>query len=214
MSSLVIWMISLTVGLCVTILAAGALEPQVHIAMSAMICLAFAGLGIGENRSQHAAGLSKSAIAATTAHYMGLIWAWGALAILVTYMFILNWSEWWQFFAGFAFAAVLCLFFASALNRDAEAGREDASMVRISRALVMVQLAGMVVAVVGLIIDKKVTHFMFPSRYPDWAANNIALSGAVALALISANALWTSRGEPSDAGASPERQRGRIRSAS
>ena len=84
MSSLVIWMISLTVGLCVTILAAGALEPQVHIAMSAMICLAFAGLGIGENRSQHAAGLSKSAIAATTAHYMGLIWAWGALAILVT----------------------------------------------------------------------------------------------------------------------------------
>lgn len=214
MSSLVIWMISLTVGLCVTILAAGALEPQVHIAMSAMICLAFAGLGIRENRAQYAAGLPKSAIAATTAHYMGLVWAWGALAILVTYMFILTWHEWWQFFAGFAFAAVLCLFFASALNRDAEAGREDPSMVRISRALVMVQLVGMVVAVIGLIIDKKVTHFLFPSRYPDWAANNIALSGAVALALISANALLTSRADQPEVEAAPERRRGRIRQAS
>lgn len=193
MSSLVIWMVSLTLGLCGTIIAAGALEPQVHFGMSAMICLAFAGMGIRENQAQHASGTPKSAIAATTAHYMGLVWAWGALAILVTYLFILTWHEWWQFFTGFAFAAVLCLFFASVLNRDADAGREDMSMIRVSRALVTVQLIGMVVAVIGMIIDKKVTHFMWPSRYPDWAANNIALSGAIALALISANALWMSR---------------------
>lgn len=193
MSSLVIWMISLTIGLCGTIIAAGALDPSIHFAMSAMISLAFAGMAVRETRAQQMDGAAPGVVAATTAHYMGLVWAWGALAILVTYMFILKWGEWWQFFAGFAFVAVLCLMFAAALGRDAEHGREDASLIRISRVLVVVQLIGMIVAVVGMVIDKKVVHFLNPGRYPDWAANNIALCGAMALAVISINALVSGR---------------------
>lgn len=195
MSSLVIWMVSLTIGLCGTIIAAGALDPSIHFAMSAMISLAFAGMAVRENRTQLTEGAPAGVVAATTAHYMGLVWAWGALATLVTYLFILKWSEWWQFFLGFSFAAVLCLFFASALNRDADHGREDASLIRITRVLVIVQLVGMIAAVIGMVIDKKVVHFLHPGRYPDWAANNIALCGAVGLAVISINALVSSRKE-------------------
>ena len=53
-------------------------------------------------------------------------------------------------------------------------------------------LAGMVVTMLGLIIDGKMTRFLDP-RHGDWAANNFFFFGAMALAAISLNALLASR---------------------
>jgi hypothetical protein len=52
----------------------------------------------------------------------------------------------------------------------------------------MSQLAGMILVVVGLLIDGKMVRFLDP-RYTDWAANNVFFFGALALAAISGHAL-------------------------
>jgi hypothetical protein len=113
-----------------------------------------------------------------------VIWSWGALALAVTYgTQVLVWKEWWRFCIGFGAAAGLCWLFSFTLDSDAEKGGEaDAAMLRLARYVAMVQLFGMVVTMLGLVIDGKMIRFLNP-RFTDWAANNVFFFGAMALAL-------------------------------
>ena len=107
--------------------------------------------------------------------------------MLLTYVFVLNWREWWQYVLAAVAAAALCLYFASMMAKDAETGRRDEAMLNLARYLTIGQLAGMVIAMVGMIIDDKMPR---DPGEPDWAANAIFFFGAAALAAISLNALW------------------------
>jgi len=188
MSSLVIWMLILTISLSALVLSAAASMPVVHMALTALVSLVIALIAVKENTTLVESGASKNEIAASTARYMGLVWTWGALGLFVTYNFILQWKEWWHFFLAFAVLAVLCIFLATALARDAEAGKQDETMLMVGRYLTVAQLVGMMVTVAGLLIDGKMIRFLTP-RYTDWAANNFFFFGALALAAISFNAL-------------------------
>ncbi len=117
---------------------------------------------------------------------MALVWAWAAVSLLLTYVFLLEWGEWWQYVLGAGAIAALCLLFATMLARDAEAGREDAAMLKLARYLTLAQLAGMILAMIGLVVDDKMPR---DPHKPDWAASAIFFFGAAALAVISANAL-------------------------
>ena len=121
---------------------------------------------------------------------MGLVWAWAALSMLLTYRFVLSWHEWWQYVLAAGVVAALCLYFASMMSKDAAAGRQDDAILNIARYLTIGQLAGMVIAMVGMIIDDKMPR---DPREPDWAANAMFFFGAAALAAISAYALWGRR---------------------
>jgi hypothetical protein len=81
---------------------------------------------------------------------------------------------------------LLCLFFSATLARDAAGEREDATMLNLARYLTIGQLAGMIIAMIGLIADAKMPRD--PAR-PHWAASAIFFFGAAALAVISADAL-------------------------
>ncbi|MEW5963687.1 MAG: hypothetical protein AB1749_08980 [Pseudomonadota bacterium] len=188
MSSLVVWMLIITVGVCATILSAAAQMPVMHMTMTGLISLVIALIAIRENRQLVESGASKNEIAASTARYMGLVWAWGAVALFVTYNFILQWKEWWHFFMAFAVLSVLCIFLANSIGRDENAGKEDKTILTVGRYLTVAQLVGMMVTVAGLLIDGKMVRYQTP-RFTDWAANNIFFFGALALAAISFNAL-------------------------
>ncbi|MCB1484344.1 MAG: hypothetical protein KDJ17_05570 [Hyphomicrobiaceae bacterium] len=192
MSSLSAWMISLTLGLCAVIITAGANQPFLNLLSTGLVSVAFASLGIRENRALVAEGARKSEIAGSTARYIGLVWTWGALALLVIYALVYenSWKEWWQFFLSFATAAVGSIIFANMLGRDAEAGKEDESVMGLGRLLVKVQLIGMMVGVISLVIDGK---FPRDTAHQDWAACNIFFFGGLAIAAICANALASSR---------------------
>jgi hypothetical protein len=165
----------------------------IHMAVAAAVSLGLALVAIRENLALRRVGAAKSAIASSTARHMGIVWTWGGLVLAATYATgVLVWREWWQFLLAFAVAAGLCLLFSAALDKDARAGREDETMLKLGRVLAIVQLIGMVIAVLGLIIDGKMTRFLNP-RYTDWAANDVFLFGALAVAAISANALRASR---------------------
>lgn len=193
-SSLVIWMVTLTAALCAIILSAAVGVPDVHALTACLISLFIAAIAISENRKQVAADTDPLLVAASTARHMGYVWSWGALGLFVTYFFIIQWKEWLTFTIGFFVIAVLCLFFARILERDAESANTDGTMLKLGRTLTMVQAGGMIIAMIGLLIDGKIpaTHQKSP-LWQDWAANNIFFFGALALAAISINSLITQR---------------------
>jgi hypothetical protein len=157
-------------------------------AATAAVCVAIA---MHDTDRLVAAKASASEIAASNASHIGMVWVWGAIALLVTYgTHVLTWNEWMLFFVAFFLAAGLCLFFSATLKKDAAEGKVDSSMLNIARTLTMVQMVTMGIVVVGLLIDGKMTRFMTP-RFSDWAANNIFFAGALAVAAICAYALKT-----------------------
>jgi hypothetical protein len=190
MTTLATWMVALTLSLCAVIFTAAANAPGLHMVASGTISLVFAAIAIANHKSLVEAGASKSEIGASTAHHTSLVWIWGALSILVTYALILDnrWPEWWHFFLGFLVAATACMIFSVMLSRDAESGKIDQSVLKLGRILVMLQLAGMVAAIASMFIDGK---FPRDVTHPDWAGCNIFFFGALAIAAISADALFS-----------------------
>ncbi|HUS97972.1 MAG TPA: hypothetical protein VMX97_14690 [Hyphomicrobiaceae bacterium] len=162
-----------------------------HMAVAALVSVAFALIAIRETRALAGRNASRHEIAAVSAQFMGLVWSWCALALLTTYATgILSWKEWWLFFIAAAIVAGLCLFFAATLKKDATSGSDDETLLTLGRYLSMLQLGGMIVVVIGLLVDGKMTRFLNPRPgWEDWAANNIFFFGAIALAAISAAAL-------------------------
>ena len=191
-SSLIIWVITLGVGISSLILAAGSGVPHNFMLVTALISFAIAVIGLREIIALDKAKASLSAVSASTARYMGLVYAWGALALFVTYYFILpEWREWPVFFGALAAIAVVSLIFAATMSKDVARGKDDPTLLKIGRILTVFQFAGTVIAVIGLMIDPD-KQFLNPNKL-DWAAQTIFLFGAIALAAISAAALFYTR---------------------
>jgi hypothetical protein len=191
------WLIGISLGVSLLAVSAGMGAPLVNMAAAALVGLAIALIAVRENHTLRSTGSPEGVVAASTARHMGYIWSWGALSLFVIYTSILSWKEWLVFFMAFAVAAVLCLFVANSLQRDAEAGRTDPTMTNVARYLTIAQLVGMVATMIGLVVDKKMIRFTTEAGrrigWQDWAANNIFFFGALALAIVSAYALRAKR---------------------
>lgn len=186
MTSTWTWIAALAIGLLAIILSGAAERPGLHLALAALVCLGFVVLAIWDFQRLLANSANLPALASATARDMGFVWAWAALGMLFTYVFILSWHEWWQYVLAAGVVAALCFFFSASMSRDAETDREDETMLKLARYLTIGQLVGMLITMIGLIVDDKMPR---DPQQPDWAANNIFFFGAAALALISANAL-------------------------
>jgi hypothetical protein len=189
MASLVIWMAAFTIGTCVTVLSAATGSYGLHLGVTGLVTLSIAIVAVQEHGQLMAHNAKRSALAATTSRYIGLVWIWAACAILVTYEFILSWRETWQFVIGLAIIGALCLGLAIMFDRDAESGKEDPTMLSLGRTLNLLQMVGMLMAVIGLVADNKFILTARGAVRSDWAANNIFFFGAIAVALIGAHAL-------------------------
>jgi len=194
---MIFWILSIamSVALLVWTAAAKASNPDMayaHLAIAAIAAVCFALFAIRDMQNAVTAGASRSAISAKSAWSMGYVWVWGGLGLLITYTSgAAAWHEWLHFFLAFAVAGAAALFFANLLQRDANAGKVDEAILKISRYLAYAQLFGMLAVMIGLLVDGKMTRFLIP-RHGDWAANNIFFFGALALAVISAYALKVS----------------------
>jgi hypothetical protein len=188
MSSLMGSMLALAAAVCATVLAAAAHQPPLHMAVAGVAGLALTFMAIRDRQRLMIAGATTSAVASSTARHLGLVWAWAALAVAATYLLVIEtrWPEWWQFFIGFAFAAIASFVFASMLDRDAAAGRGDDTLVKFGRLLVQVQIVGMAAGIISLFVDGK---FPRAVNHADWAGCSIFFFGALAIAAISLDAL-------------------------
>jgi hypothetical protein len=186
MAAQILLVLIFAAGLAASVYTAAMTASPAHMLVNAVVGLLIFAFAYRERAALIASGAVKSAVASSTARHMGYVWLWGALGFLAIYTTVMSWHEWWHFCLGFAAIGALCLYFSITLRRDADAGREDASLLQIARYLTIAQLVGMIATIVGLILDNKMPRTV---AEPDWAANNICFFGAVALALISINAL-------------------------
>lgn len=194
MTSLIVWMATLTVSTALLVLSAAKGTANLHMVVAAVVALVVALAAIQESRTMRAQGESDASIASSNARYMGLVWTWGAVALFATYNFVLSWREWFPFFMAFVTAAGLCLFFSATLKKDEANGESDPIMKTIGRYLTIAQVVGMVVVMAGLLIDGKMMRFAKARPgWEDWAANNIFFFGAMALTAIGLHALVASR---------------------
>jgi hypothetical protein len=185
--SIIAWALVLGLGLAGVYFAADAKEPLGLLASAGFVNLLLAAVAINERRSLIRSGAAPSRVESVTARYIGLIWLWGAAALVFVYVLVLSWREWPHFAAAFAGAGVLALGFSALLAKDAAAGRDDATMLRLGRYLAIGQLVGMLVTLAGLAIDPD-KEILYPVD-ADWAGNGIFVFGALALAIVSAHAL-------------------------
>ena len=100
MNSIVLWVAALIIGVAATVYGAAADAPPMHMALTAVSALGLAGLAFVERRRLLASGASEEVLSAATATAMAVVWAWAALSLLVTYVFISTWGEWWQYVLG------------------------------------------------------------------------------------------------------------------
>lgn len=203
MSAMVIWILGLALATAVLIVTAAMKLYYLHMATAAVVSIFIALAAHSENRSAIAANASEGELASLNARFMGIVWSWGALALLATYLFVLSWREWWQFFIVFALLAAVSLFFATTLNPQdpARTGRSgDDTMLKLARYLAIAQLVGSLVVMIGLLVDAKMWRFTTAAGqrvgWEDWAANNIFFFGALALASISWLALQSMKASP------------------
>lgn len=111
MTSTWTWIAALAIGLLAIILSAAAERPGLHLALAALVCLGFLVLAIWDFQRLLTNSANLPALASATARDMGFVWAWAALGMLFTYVFILSWHEWWQYVLAAGVVAALCFFF-------------------------------------------------------------------------------------------------------
>lgn len=189
MADLIIWMIAFTIGTSVTVISAATGNYDLHMGVTALVTLGIAIVAVQTHRKLMTEKSSRSALAAATSRYIGLVWIWAACAILVTYEFILTWRESFHFVIGLLVVGALCLGLAVMFDRDGEADKQDETMLSLGRTLNLLQVFGMLIAVIGLVADGKFGLAARGAMRADWAANNIFFFGAIAVALIGAHAL-------------------------
>jgi hypothetical protein len=182
----VVWAISLALGVGVVFWSVAADRPWLALALSALVGAVYATIATWRRAHLVARGAGEPGLAAGNASSMALVWAWASLSILLVYVFVLSWHEWWQYVLGAGAIAALCLIFSAMMSKDAAAGREDPTLLKLARYLAIGQLVGMLAAMVGLVLDDKMPR---DPQNPDWAAQTIFFFGAAALAVISLNAL-------------------------
>lgn len=192
MASMIIWMLGIGVSVAALVVTAAQKMFFVHMAVAALISILVALVSFSEARTPDAAA-GESGIDISLKH-MGLVWSWGALALLVTYATdILSWREWWQFFIAFAVLAGLSLFLSATLRKDAQSGGRDEMLIKVARGFSIFIMVAMLITMAGLLLDGKMWRFSTVAGMrrgsQDWAANNIFFFGALALAAISWNAI-------------------------
>ncbi|MCB1511627.1 MAG: hypothetical protein KDJ36_12060 [Hyphomicrobiaceae bacterium] len=196
---MVFWMLTIAFSVVFLVIsaAAGSSDPQmvyVHMSVAALVSIVFALISVRDTRQLITEGAPRNAVYASTIRFMGLLWTWGALALVITYgTGILDWPNWMPFFVAFFVAAGLCMFISSTLRRDLDRGEADDRILQLGGYLTAVQLIGMVAAVVAISMSGGAT--IGAIKTDTWAANQVFLFGALALAAISAYTLKASIGD-------------------
>lgn len=200
MSSILIWMLGIAISIAALVVTAAVKSYYLHMAIAALISILFALSAFGESRSIGATeAVPTGQLASTNLRHMGLVWAWGAITILVTYGFgILSWREWLHFFIALIVMAGLSLFMSATLKKDSDSGTDDQTMLKIARGYAIFVLAAMVITMIGLLVDGKLWRFTTAAgqriNSQDWAATNIFFFGALALGAVAWNAITVLRG--------------------
>lgn len=188
---MVLWMSSIAISVCLLTLTAatGDTTPMMasaHSIVAALVSVVMALLAISETRKLIQSGATDMTIAGSLMRFMGLIWAWLALVVSVTYgTGILEWSAWWQYFIAFMVFSGLSLFVSRLLCEAHQrvGGDIDEPLFRTSQYIACTTLFVTVTAMAVYGINR--INSAPVAEVDIWAADNAFVFGALALAAIS-----------------------------
>lgn len=209
MNSQIAWFVLLLAGIAAVVVTAQTGRTDLHLGAAALVAAIYTIRGLMLHRANEAAGASRSLHdtgrrslqdtgrrslqASSNASSMALVWLWGGLSCAIIYASFLTWREWWQFALAFTAVGAISYGFAHLMAKDAAAGKDDATMLKLARNLAWLQLVGMIVTMAGLMIDPDKRFLSVKEGWEDWAANSIFFCGAAALFVLSLHALIKDR---------------------
>jgi hypothetical protein len=186
MPAMIGWIIGFAVAISLLVLTAAQRQFYANMAVAAAVSGLIAWTGFRDIRQVEAHPVMA---ASTGFRYIGAVWGWGALALLILYQSVLQWREWWQFFIVFLVLAGISMFAAETLRKDAAAKRDDTAIIGLARSLARFFFAATMITMIGLILDGKMWRFKTAAGlrlgWQDWGANNIFFFGAMAIAALS-----------------------------
>ena len=187
MAAILIWLITIGVGLVLLVVTAALKKLAFEAFVCALISINFAILALREHEPPVMSRRQQLSLLATNAGYLGFNWLWMSLAIIVLHLPKIRLDGAMGFATGGLAAATLCLCFARLIEKAAaEQPERIESFLRLAGFMALVQLIGAFVTLTVLI-----AHSVNASARFDWPSLNVIAFSTVALAIISARALLT-----------------------
>jgi hypothetical protein len=185
MAALMIWLVTVGVGLGLLVVTAALHKLALNAFICALISINFCIMVLREHEQRITSRGQLLQLMATNARYQGCNWLWMSLAILAMRLPGLAFNGATNYALGGLAASTLCLCAAS-LIRGALVKHPERieNLLRITGFLALSQLVGAAVIIVGLI-----GHSMEAGARVDWPSLNVIAFSTVALAVISARAL-------------------------
>ena len=189
-ASLVAWMLAIAVSVAALVVTAASRVGNVamgyaHMVIAAGVCIFFALYAIRSMQQHVASGAVPAAVAAEASRSQGLVWTWAAIVVAITYgTGVMTWKEWIPHFGGFFVFGAINLAISAILNKAAESGTDDPTMMHVARVMSIGQLVVAALVIVGFLVDGQMKRFLV-ERFTDWPAKNVMFFGAVAIAAIS-----------------------------
>jgi hypothetical protein len=180
MLATIIWVVALAAGIAGMALTTAMEAKTAHVLATAFASIAIVAAAVHEHRAAAVMGASRYSLAAIAARYMGMLWTWSGIATFVVYGFVLEWSHWLTGIYMTFTCAVMCLFIALILDREAAAATPDPRT-----ALLVSVLTRCTFAIAALLLGALLAVQRYPDLIADnseaWAALNLAMSTVVGL---------------------------------
>jgi hypothetical protein len=180
----IIWILAIGFGIGAMVVTAAADMHGLHMTLATLISSSIAACGIRDVFMSSEAADSVTARAAIVTRFMGVLWAWSALATAVTYgLMVLRWDSWYVAFVLLMCGAGLCLFVGSILRREAGTADGDSRLVGIVNIVARAQFVSACLAIGALIAGGKLTAQSL-GEPGAWAGLNLCISTAMGFAVL------------------------------
>jgi hypothetical protein len=180
MLSMVIWVFALAGSIAATCIAVAFEARMLHLGATALVSFGIVAAAVFEHRSAEESGSSRYALAAMSARFMGLLWAWSGISACVTYSLILDWPHWVPVVVAMFVGCCMCLFMGLILDREAGADVPDQRAPMLVGLLSRGQFAFGAV-VFGVLAAMAQTPYSWLGGANTWVAINLAMCTAAGL---------------------------------
>lgn len=178
MSSTIVSVASITMAAIAMVLTAAAEHRALHLAIAAIVTVVMIALCARDFRAAVERGDGEAVQAAVVARYMGILWAWSAICLALTYVLILVWSSWGGAFILSSLASGLYIFLARILEREGgERWLGPASLLNCAAFVLSTIVLGAIPVLVG--------YAGLASAPGDWAAINLMNTTMGGVAFVS-----------------------------
>jgi hypothetical protein len=174
MLSMIIWVVALAAGIAGIAVTAAMEARAAHMLATAFASIAIVAAAVHEHRAATLANASPYRLAALAARHMGMLWAWSGIATFVVYGFVLEWSHWVTGVFTMFTCAVMYLFIALILDREATASIPDPRTATLLSFLTKCTF-GLSAALLGILFAVQRHPELSAESGEYWAALNLAM---------------------------------------